>query len=99
MTDQILLEKGHAQGDSPSPLLYNLAVQILLFKIELDPEVEFIFPKTFGPGIIKPNGQFVNEINQETDKTDCFADDNNTITVLSYNSLNKIKLILEHLKF
>jgi hypothetical protein len=31
------LNKGHAQGDSPSPLLYNFAAQILLFKIELDP--------------------------------------------------------------
>ena len=27
------LDKGHAQGDSPSPLLYNFAAQILLFKI------------------------------------------------------------------
>ena len=27
------LEKGHAQGDSPSPLLYNFAAQVPLFKI------------------------------------------------------------------
>ena len=32
-SDTISLEKGHAQGDSPSPLLYNFAAQILLFKI------------------------------------------------------------------
>ncbi len=33
------LGKGHAQGDSPSPLLYNLAAQIVIFKIELNPGI------------------------------------------------------------
>jgi hypothetical protein len=35
-TDTFDLGKGHAQGDSPSPLLYNLAAQIQIFKIEFN---------------------------------------------------------------
>jgi hypothetical protein len=36
LSDPFKLGKGHAQGDSPSPLLYNLAAQIQIFRIELD---------------------------------------------------------------
>jgi hypothetical protein len=36
VSDTFNLDKGHAQGDSPSPLLYNLAAQIQIFKIELN---------------------------------------------------------------
>jgi hypothetical protein len=31
------LGRGHAQGDSPSSVLYNLAAQIFIFKLELNP--------------------------------------------------------------
>jgi Reverse transcriptase (RNA-dependent DNA polymerase) len=31
---------GTAQGDSPSPILYNLAAQILVFKLEYDPNIK-----------------------------------------------------------
>jgi hypothetical protein len=43
-SEQFVLGKGHAhsQGDSPSPLLFNFAQQISLFKLELDPEIERI---------------------------------------------------------
>jgi hypothetical protein len=33
------LLKGTAQGDCPSPLIYNICAQVLLFKIELSPEI------------------------------------------------------------
>jgi Reverse transcriptase (RNA-dependent DNA polymerase) len=36
------LLKGTAQGDCPSPLIYNICAQILLFKIELDPSIRKI---------------------------------------------------------
>jgi Reverse transcriptase (RNA-dependent DNA polymerase) len=39
-TENFDLCKGHAQGDSPSPLLFNFAQQIMLFKLELDPEIK-----------------------------------------------------------
>jgi hypothetical protein len=37
------LEKGHAQGDAPSPLLYNMAAQICIWKVELDPEIVSVY--------------------------------------------------------
>jgi Reverse transcriptase (RNA-dependent DNA polymerase) len=33
------LLKGTAQGDCPSPIIYNICAQILLLKIELDPSI------------------------------------------------------------
>ncbi len=36
-TTEFPLEKGHAQGDSPSPILNNMAAQIIIFKIKLNP--------------------------------------------------------------
>jgi hypothetical protein len=33
------LGKGTAQGDCPSPLIYNFCAQILIFRIELDPGI------------------------------------------------------------
>jgi hypothetical protein len=33
------LERGFAQGDGPSPRLYNVGEQILLFRLEYDPEI------------------------------------------------------------
>jgi hypothetical protein len=36
------LGKGHAQDDSPSPLLYNLAAQIQIFRLEFNEDIERI---------------------------------------------------------
>ena len=93
-SDKFNLGKGHAQGDSPSPLLYNFAVQILLFKIELDPKIESIRPRFLLPGPIKPSKLFKNESNRETDKSDCFADDNTVATLFEFASLHRLKEIL-----
>ena len=75
-----------AQGDSPSPLLYNFAAQVLLFKIELEPKIKSIRLRSFLPGPIKPSPPFENESNRETDKSDCFADDNTVSILLEYSS-------------
>jgi hypothetical protein len=45
------LERGFAQGDGPSPRLYNVGEQILLFRLEYDPEIAgiyltFLIPRT-----------------------------------------------------
>jgi len=37
------LERGDAQGNTPSPILYNIAQQIFLFKLELCPEIKSVF--------------------------------------------------------
>ena len=97
-TDFFSLEKGHAQGDSPSPLLYNFAAQILLFKIELDTKIKRIRPNIALPGPIIGKEPYQNESNRETDKCDCFADDNTVSTLLNFESLNTLKNILEDFK-
>ncbi|MFO0002204.1 MAG: hypothetical protein ACK559_13815, partial [bacterium] len=45
------LERGFAQGDGPSPRLYNVGEQILLFRLEYDLDIagvylSFIIPRT-----------------------------------------------------
>ena len=92
------LEKGHAQGDSPSPLLYNFAVQILLFKIELEKTIKPIRLIKALPGPIIAKEPYQNESNRGTDKCDCFADDNTVSTLLDFESLNGLKTILGNLK-
>ena len=82
----------------PSPLLYNFAAQILLFKIELEPKIKSIRPRSFLPGPIKPLSPFENESNRETDKSDCFADDNTVSTILEYSSLKRLKEVLDEFK-
>jgi hypothetical protein len=37
------LERGFAQGDGPSPRLYNIGEQILLFRLEYDPTVAGVY--------------------------------------------------------
>jgi hypothetical protein len=97
------LEKGHAQGDSPSPFLYNMAAQICIWKIELDPGIKSVYSLDLrnpdpdpGRGQDPEPGQnpvpitvqvFENESNRETDKNESFADDANNFTVLKLESL------------
>ena len=98
VSSQFKLDKGHAQGDSPSPLLYNFAAQILLFKIELDPGIKKIKPPGTLPGPIKCADPFLHESNRETGNCDCFADDNSVITYLYADSLQSIKIILDNFR-
>ncbi len=37
------LDRGDAQGNTPSPILYNIAQQIFLFKLELCPDIKTVF--------------------------------------------------------
>jgi hypothetical protein len=37
------LDRGDAQGNTPSPILYNMAQQIFLFKLEMCPEIKSVF--------------------------------------------------------
>ncbi len=90
-TEYFKLGSGHAQGDSPSPLLYNFAAQILLFKIELTEDIEKINNKTYYPGKIKPSKMHLHESNKETGKCDCFADDNSTLTLFKLKNLLALK--------
>ena len=95
---------GFAQGNSPSPTLYNLGEQILLFKIELDPSVASVYNHSTVPReILRPENRLAHEAHEtfpdkelcrETDKTDAFADDTNIGTLLNYASLSCLKRLL-----
>ena len=97
-SDTFELQKGHAQGDSPSPLLYNFAAQILLFKIELNVKVVPVFERQIGPVKYVPVDPFTHESNRETSTCECFADDNSTFPVLCYNSLLELKNNMEEFR-
>ncbi len=71
----IELSRGNSQGDCPSPLLFNLCNQILIFKLELDPTIIGPFNIIENPRMVTPRGDFQHESNRETDKVDSFADD------------------------
>jgi Reverse transcriptase (RNA-dependent DNA polymerase) len=94
-TDNFDLSKGHAQGDSPSPLLFNFAQQIMLFKLELDPEIKRIRPPPHLPAPHPPEKFYEAESNCETDKCDGFADDNYTFTLSDKISISKVFKNLE----
>jgi hypothetical protein len=72
--------KGTAQGDGPSPIIYNICAQILIFKIELDPAIRKL--RVFGdlPRPPEINALFSDESNCETTKNESFADDSTTLT-------------------
>ncbi len=107
---EIELECGRAQGNTSSPVEYNMAQQIVLFKIELCPQVRSVYlnhfiarpylpdpvPETpITPLPVDSDAQrFRNESTFETSKADGFADDNTTGTIFEYNYLKKIKDIL-----
>jgi hypothetical protein len=102
---------GRAQGNTSSPIEYNSAQQILLFKIELSPEIKSVFEHHF---IARPfgnapmpctalsplaededNDRIKNECALETSKSDGFADDNTTGTLFEFESLSFLKRVLE----
>jgi hypothetical protein len=107
---EIELGCGRAQGNTSSPMEYNMAQQIVIFKIELCPEVRSVYLNHFiaRPYLDAPvpeipitpltadeeDQRFRNESAFETSKADGFADDNTTGTIFEFSSLNAIKTIL-----
>ncbi len=93
------LGKGHAQGDSPSPLLYNLAAQIVIFKIELNPSIVRIpRPLDFEEVAVPVPTKYKGEGLGQTDINESFADDSSNIFVFEMQSLAVLKKILERFK-
>ncbi len=107
---EIDFECGRAQGNTSSPIEYNMAQQIVLFKIELCTDVKKIYQNHFisCPYLPDPietvaitavpadedDPKFRNESAFETSKADGFADDNSTGTLFEYGSLLTLKNIL-----
>jgi exonuclease III len=95
------LGTGRPQGDCPSPLQFNSGNQILLYRIELDPNIASVFNHMFVPRNIFPVDldsiprPFRTESNGETHKAEGLADDASAATLFEYNSLSHLKLILQ----
>jgi hypothetical protein len=95
-SDLFDLLKGTAQGDCPSPIIYNICAQILIFKIELSEDIRKL--PIFNPDPINLqniDANFNLESNLETTKNESFADDSTTFTYCEYGDLYALKTILE----
>ena len=90
------LGRGRPQGDTISPTTFNFCMQILIFRIELDPGVEKI-PRdhTLPIPIHNLPEIFRHESNRETSKNEGLADDNTTLTMVKIDSLTHMKQILQ----
>jgi len=97
------LDTGRPQGEVLSPDQYNIGQQIALFKIELTPELIPVFQNFLGPerlleipnNRLECNKNFINESAKETNKCECFADDNNVIIKRSVAGIDKTFEILD----
>jgi hypothetical protein len=89
------LWKGHAQGDCPSPLLYNLAAQIQIFKLELNPNIDRIpYCENVPDVAIAQPPFFKDEGFGQTDTNESFADDSSNLFLFNLNSLITLKNVL-----
>jgi len=87
------LERGNAQGDTISPLLFLLAFQILLFKIELNPQIEGVLEDREQVAPTPHEAREAVKVSREK-KVFAFADDGNLILKLTRENLLLVKNIL-----
>jgi hypothetical protein len=89
------LGKGHAQGDSPAPLLYNLAAQIVIFKLELNKDISRLQIPNMFEEVAVPVPQFYKgEGLGQTDINESFADDSSNLFAFELKSLGVLKSVL-----
>ncbi len=91
LSRNIDLDRGFMQGDGPSPRLYNIGKQILLFRLEYDPRISgvyltFLIPRTVVNDLVRfpelekceEAGITVEpELKHHNRKVPAFADDSN----------------------
>ncbi len=96
------LGRGRAQGDNISPNTFDFGDQILIFKIELDPEVASVWQHLQPPhnrireDVPALEDQFAFESERETDKNESLADDNTTLTLMATENLGTLRRILDN---
>jgi hypothetical protein len=83
--------------DNISPNTFNFADQILIWKIELDPNITGVWQNFLVPREIDNNDNsfFACESNWETGKNESMADDNTTLALLTSNNLRSLRAILD----
>jgi hypothetical protein len=97
LSESFALERCRAQGDNISPNTFNFADQILIWKIELDPNVAGVWQNFRIPIEINANDTsfFACEANRETNKNESMADDNTTLALLTTENLGELRRILD----
>jgi hypothetical protein len=107
-SDPIDLERGFAQGNSPSPRKYNIGEQILLFRLEYDPNIIGVYNSFLIPRQLARNGVDLaevraaelkglvvdKELEHTNRKTNAFADDTAAGLLREANNLNYVKQVL-----
>ncbi len=86
------LERGNAQGDTTSPYIFNLGFQILLLKLTFDLQIEGILEN---PPLPEGTPPLPPTVSTYTRKVSAYADDANMIVRNTYETLARIKEILE----
>jgi len=89
------LERGNAQGDTISPFIFNLGFQILLFKLNFDLQIDSLIKVPAVPPDYPPLPE---EVSISPRKVFTFADDNNIFTTMRFETLNRIKEVLNEFK-
>jgi hypothetical protein len=97
LTDFFDLERGNAQGDTTSPFCFNLGYQILLFKLNFDLQIlgGIEIPAEPPDGSVSPASTRTASIFRTKTKVMAMADDATCITKIDFNSLSRIKNILD----
>ena len=92
------LDRGRAQGDNISPNTFNFGEQILILKIELDPNITGVWKNFQIPPYMSsnPNPLFMHESRGETAKNESLADDNTTLMMLEEPGLCALRDILDN---
>jgi Reverse transcriptase (RNA-dependent DNA polymerase) len=107
---QFTLGCGRPQGDNTSPTTFNFCEQILIFKLELAPDICRIPAPAPGPARdpapapapapallwnqVPNNNHFVSESNRETNSNESLADDNTLLSLINKVSLSNVKMYL-----
>ncbi len=108
ISNEFDLDRGFAQGNSPSPKKYNIGEQILLFRIEYDPMIcgvynSFLIPRTITDGVLERplwdmavrKGLALDpELKENNRKTSAFADDTTAGLKRCAENLRIVKKVL-----
>jgi hypothetical protein len=86
------LERGNAQGDTTSSYIFNIGFQILLLKLTFDLQIEGLIDFPVPPDNTPPLPRTVSTYKR---KVSAYADDANMLTKLDYDTLLRVRTILE----
>jgi len=108
ISNEFDLDRGFAQGNSPSPKKYNIGEQILLFRLEYDPSIRGVYNNFLIPRTVAENGTdfplwetaerkgltLDPELKDSSRKNSAFADDTTAGLLRTAENLSTVKQVL-----